>query len=356
MSTYPEGIFWLEDVNSPPSPPHRTLSPVSRSNSRQGSIHETNNASNVDDKDSGPGSGARTTSSSSPISSSSPVLLPAGLPNSAAGDILSSTVPTIIAGSTKGNVGLPSTTSTSILGVTGLPPTFTGIRKINQPNASSPLAKWQVQPHSDDSDKSSTGGSQPGSPEQMSGMESGRERSSSTSTLGEGSGFDVGGNALNPRGMSPVLAMTPGNHHLLHQQRKTRSTSQSSTGGGGGSKNHAMESSGTSSGSSPRPSPRSSPKRSPVQLDAATREVSLTPHARTRSDSVNSISSQYEQGMRGRSDSGGSVGREGMSSSFLARSNLMFDGRRRIQDDTGSGRERGETMPGSVLGLGVKTT
>jgi hypothetical protein len=215
----------------------------------------------------------------------------------------------------------------------------------------------------------------------MSGMESGRERSESTSTLGEGSGFGSGlgfgagfgfgmsagtsaGNVSNVNGMSPVLAMTPGNHLLLQQQRKKRSTSQSSggTGGGGsgntGSRNNTLESSGTSSGSSPRQSPRSSPKRSPVQLDPATRETLLTTqaHARARSDSVNSISSQYEQGGRGRSDSGGSVGREGMSSSLLSRSGLLLEGRRRVGDGDGVVRERGETMPGSVLGLGVKTT
>jgi hypothetical protein len=431
MSSHPhsEGIFYLEDVNSPPNsppPPHRTLSSgsllertINNDNNEGGSSSNSN--SNSDDniknrtshpgrnelgaspKDvgygsgSGLGSGARTTSSGSPISSP-PGTLPAGLPlpQSAAGDILSSIGSGNNVSSSKNIsnnlVGLPSSSSSSsnqgstvasgsTLGITGLPPTFTGMRKINQPNASSPLAKWQVQPHSDDSDKSSTGGSQPGSPEQMSGMESGRERSESTSTLGEGSGLGSGlgfgagfgfgmsagtsaGNVSNVNGMSPVLAMTPGNHLLLQQQRKKRSTSQSSggTGGGGsgntGSRNNTLESSGTSSGSSPRQSPRSSPKRSPVQLDPATRETLLTTqaHARARSDSVNSISSQYEQGGRGRSDSGGSVGREGMSSSLLSRSGLLLEGRRRVGDGDGVVRERGETMPGSVLGLGVKTT
>ena len=380
MASHPEGIFYLEDVNSPPSPPHRTLSPITQGRTGTSLADSTSSSTQGDDKEAPivAGSGARTTSSSSPVSSP-PAVLPAGLPNSAAGDILSSTGPIFNPGSMKGGVSTansgvflsstststPTPTPTSTLGITGLPPSFTGIRKINQPNASSPLAKWQVQPHSDDSDKSSTGGSQPGSPEQMSGMESGRERSSSTSTLGEGNGLGfgtgIGGNVLNVNGMSPVLAMTPGgNHLLLQQQRKTRSTSQSSAGGGGGggggSKNHTLESSGTSSGSSPRQSPRSSPKRSPVQLDAVARETLLTTHARARSDSMNSISSQYEQGGRGRSDSGGSVGREGMSSSLLARGNLMLENRRRAGDDAGSVRERGETMPGSVLGLGVKTT
>jgi hypothetical protein len=351
MTSHSEGIFYLEGISSPPSPPpsppNRTLSPGLINHAQQQQQQQPPTQSHR---------GASQSSRTSSPRSSPPPNSPPGLPNYMAAGIEGSLLST---GGATTSVGVKSVTPQAVnptLGVSGLP-TLSGIRKsINQPNASSPLARWQVQPHSDDSDKSSNGGSSPGSPERMSGIESGRERSSSTSTVGEGG---MASGMLNGNGMasfSTGLTMTPGStshYHLL--QRKPRSGSHSSI------KN--IDSSGTSaSGSSPSPrgSPKTSPKRSPVQMDSsAAKEMSMFA-SRTRSDSLNSVSSQFEG--RGRSDSGESVGKEAMSSSFLLRSErgsgFLSDGsteRRRWNVDEGSARERGETMPGSMAGLGVKT-
>ena len=385
MTSQSEGIFYLEGIHSPPSPPGRTLSPVmiggggGRAASPQQAVEDGNRQQQQElpvEK--------RSDRPESPLESSSSVVGPGGLEGSL---ILG---PPVSIGSSSGSnkpkpdQAAPTSTSSasssspssssSILGVSGLP-ALSGLRKsINQPNASSPLARWQVQPHSDDSD----GASPPGSPERMSDLEGGvggchededggdggRERSCSTSTLGEGTSTTAGtgwregaaGGGMSSPVLGSSLTMTPGTHLFL--QRKARSGSASSV------KN--LDSSGgttsASGSSSPRGSPRTSPKRSPVMLDSsAAREGTAmgTSKQRTRSDSMNSVSSQYEGG-RGRSDSGGSVGREGMMTGSLvlrsergsgSMSESMTERRRRAGEE----RERGETMPGTVLGLGVKT-
>jgi len=388
MTSQSEGIFYLEGIHSPPSPPGRTLSPVTvgvgggRAASPQQGVEDgewqqqqQQQQGRMEKRSETPGSPLESSRSMVGLvgTNESVVLGPPVTIGSSSGSIKS----TIVGG--KPEQGLPTSTSSasssspssssSILGVSGLP-ALSGLRKsINQPNASSPLARWQVQPHSDDSD----GASPPGSPERMSDLDGGvggegevedcgdggRERSCSTSTVGEGTS-STAGMGWREGAPSPVLgsslAMTPGTHLFL--QRKARS-------GSGSSVKNLDSSGGTTSASgssSPRGSPRTSPKRSPVMLDShSSREGAAmgSSKQRTRSDSVNSVSSQYDGG-RGRSDSDGSVGREGMmTGSLMSRSErgsgFMSDSMTERRRRTGEERERGETIPGTVLGLGVKT-
>ena len=222
------------------------------------------------------------------------------------------------------------------IGVTGLPPTISGLRKsINQPNASSPLAKWTVQPQSDDSDKSSNE-SQPASPERMADHREmtevqGRDRSlSTTSTALESTIGSFGSSGLT----SMPYNVSPG--YLL--QRRDRSKSSTST----GVKTHD---SSASSGSSVRLSPRMTSKRiSPSPMDQAAHMS----HHRSSSDAT-----EGSQTYRERSDSGSSQGLENISPTSTFRRAALAEQRRKWTHS--EVKEQGEVLPPIGAGSGIST-